>query len=123
VANALKFSNPDRPLSIRVFSERRSSKVQISIADNGIGIDPNIGTAFLVCFERLSPSGNSVGTGIGLAIVKRSVEKWAALSASTPLRVWDAPFGLNYRRLRKKNLSPNGSSRDMNGFDLDCSQL
>lgn len=75
MANALKFSNPDRALRIRVSSERKSSNVRICIADNGIGIDPKYRERIFGVFERLSSSGNSVGTGIGLAIVKRSVEK------------------------------------------------
>ena len=44
------------------------------IIDNGIGIDPRYRERIFGVFERLSPADNP-GTGIGLAIVKRSVEK------------------------------------------------
>ena len=86
MANALKFSNSGRSLRIHVFSERKSPSVQICVADNGIGIDPKYRERIFGVFERLSSSGNSVGTGIGLAIVKRSVEKMGGVVGvdSTP---------------------------------------
>lgn len=75
VANALKFSSPDRQLSVRILSEKEGSNVRISVADNGIGIDPRFRERIFGVFERLSPQDSPTGTGIGLAIVKRSVEK------------------------------------------------
>jgi len=45
------------------------------VIDNGIGIDPRYRDRIFGVFERLSPQDNPTGTGIGLAIVKRSVEK------------------------------------------------
>jgi signal transduction histidine kinase len=73
LANALKFAHPDRVPSIRIHSERRRSNVRISVTDNGIGVDPKYANRIFGVFERLG--SNSAGTGIGLAIVKRSVEK------------------------------------------------
>jgi signal transduction histidine kinase len=75
IANALKFADPDRPLRIRICSEKEPPDVRISVIDNGIGIDPRFRERIFGVFERLSPAGNPTGTGIGLAIVKRSVEK------------------------------------------------
>jgi signal transduction histidine kinase len=75
VANALKFSSPDRRLSLRICSEKEPPNVRISVIDNGIGIDPRYCERIFGVFERLSPQDNPTGTGIGLAIVKRSVEK------------------------------------------------
>jgi len=75
VANALKFSNPDRRLCLRICSEKEPPNVRISVVDNGIGIDPRFRERIFGVFERLSPQDNPTGTGIGLAIVKRSVEK------------------------------------------------
>ena len=43
--------------------------------DNGIGIDPRYRQRIFGVFERLSPPDNPASTGIGLALVKRSVEK------------------------------------------------
>jgi len=76
MANALKFADPNRPPQIQISSERKPPKVRISVTDNGIGIDPRYRDRIFGVFQRLSSGGSpSVGTGIGLAIVKRSVEK------------------------------------------------
>ncbi len=75
VANALKFSSPGRPPDVRIRSEKESSNVRISVIDNGIGIDSRFRERIFGVFERLSPTDNPNGTGIGLAIVKRSIEK------------------------------------------------
>jgi signal transduction histidine kinase len=75
MANALKFSDPDRPLRIHVSSENKPSNVRVSVRDNGIGIDPKYRDRIFGIFERLSFAENSIGTGVGLAIVKRSVER------------------------------------------------
>jgi signal transduction histidine kinase len=74
-ANALKFTHANRRLCIRIFSERKSLNVRVCVADNGIGIDPKYQERIFGVFERLSSGGSPVSTGIGLAIVKRSVEK------------------------------------------------
>ncbi len=75
VANALKFSRPDRRLCVRICSEKEPPNVRVSVVDNGIGIDSRYCERIFGVFERLSPQDNRTGTGIGLAIVKRSVEK------------------------------------------------
>ena len=75
IANAFKFSNPARPPVVRITSEKKLPNVQVAVVDNGIGIEPRYRDLVFGVFERLSPSDNPTGTGIGLAIVKRSVEK------------------------------------------------
>jgi len=75
MANALQFSDPQRRLQIQISSEQKAPKVRISVTDNGIGLDTKYRDRIFGVFERLSSGSQSVGTGIGLAIVKRSVEK------------------------------------------------
>ena len=75
VANAVKFSDPNRPLRLRIRADEEPPNVRISVIDNGIGIEPRFRERIFGVFERLSPADNPNGTGIGLAIVKRSVEK------------------------------------------------
>lgn len=75
IANALKFAHPARPPRVHITSEKKGAKVRISVEDNGIGLDPKYRDRIFGVFERLSAGSNAVGTGIGLAIVKRSVEK------------------------------------------------
>ncbi len=79
VENAVKYRSPDRTLRIGVSS--RSSDVgdepwwRITIGDNGIGIDPERSDEVFTMFGRLEPSSELPGTGVGLAFVKRVVER------------------------------------------------
>jgi signal transduction histidine kinase len=77
MANALRFSDPQRPPRIKISSERKTKmpNIQISVADNGIGLDTKYRDRIFGVFERLTSGSQGTGTGIGLAIVKRSVEK------------------------------------------------
>lgn len=75
VENALKFTQPGRSPVIQISSERRNGDIRVSVEDNGVGIDPKYRDRIFGVFQRLSATGNSADTGIGLAIVKRSVEK------------------------------------------------
>lgn len=75
LGNALKFSHPERPPRIHILSERKGSIVRVCVEDNGVGLDPKYRERIFGVFERLYPTGSPMGTGIGLAIVKRSVEK------------------------------------------------
>lgn len=75
VGNALKFAHPERLPRVHITSERKGPNVRVSVEDNGIGLDPKYRDRIFGVFERLSTGGNAIGTGIGLAIVKRSVEK------------------------------------------------
>lgn len=72
--NALKFCrNEDRP-HITVSSEVRGDCIRVWVADNGVGIDPAHHQRIFGIFERVDFS-NTPGTGIGLAIAKKAVER------------------------------------------------
>ncbi len=74
LSNALKFSgNP--PVEIEISVEEREEEWQISITDNGIGIDPKAAQRIFVMFQRLHTDDEIPGTGIGLAICKRIVDR------------------------------------------------
>lgn len=75
LGNALKFAHPERPPRIHIWSERKGVNVRVCVEDNGVGLDPKYRDRIFGVFERLYPTGSPTGTGIGLAIVKRSVEK------------------------------------------------
>ncbi|MCG8470187.1 MAG: ATP-binding protein [Gemmatimonadetes bacterium] len=74
LANAIKFRG-DRPLEIHVGVQQRPGEWQISVRDNGIGIDPEYRTRVFEIFQRLHAPDEHEGTGIGLAICKRIVER------------------------------------------------
>lgn len=74
LSNALKFRRRGVPLRIRVYSERRDDRLRVTVEDNGIGIDPRHRDKVFKMFERLN-TGDYSGTGVGLAIVSKAVER------------------------------------------------
>jgi signal transduction histidine kinase len=75
LSNAAKFSKPDRPCEIRIHTESETGFVTIWFEDNGIGIDPAHHNRIFEMFGRVHPDQVYEGTGIGLAIVKKAVER------------------------------------------------
>ena len=75
IANALKFSRPGVPPKITIRTTNRNEFVQISVQDNGIGIAPEHHGRIFRVFERLHGVNKFPGTGIGLAMVKKGVER------------------------------------------------
>jgi PAS domain S-box-containing protein len=73
--NALKYRDPSRPLRIRVWAVEDEGRWSISVADNGIGLSPEFGERIFLIFQRLHTRDRFEGTGIGLAICKRIVER------------------------------------------------
>jgi PAS domain S-box-containing protein len=73
LSNAVKFVPPGTKPHIRIFTERVDSRTRLSIRDNGIGIAPEHQGRVFGLFERLSH--HFEGTGIGLAIVQKAVQK------------------------------------------------
>ena len=74
IGNALKFHGPAKPV-VRVHSERRDEEWLFAVADNGMGIEPTNAERIFAMFERLQPSDDFPGTGIGLAICRKIVER------------------------------------------------
>ncbi len=73
--NAIKFVAPGVEPRVRIWAERKGAFVRLWVEDNGIGIDPaHVGRLFKV-FERLHPPQDYPGTGIGLAIVRRVMDR------------------------------------------------
>jgi signal transduction histidine kinase len=75
LANGMKFVPPERSPTIRVRAERRDGFVRCWIEDNGIGIAPEHHERVFRIFERLHRTEDYPGTGIGLAIVRKGVER------------------------------------------------
>ena len=75
VSNALKFHTPGIPLVVHVSARMHGRDWLFSIRDNGIGIEPQYFERIFVLFQRLHTRGEYPGTGIGLAICKKVVDR------------------------------------------------
>ena len=74
LSNALKFSGSP-PAEIHLAAEEGEDEWRISVQDNGIGIDPEAADRIFVMFQRLHTEREIPGTGIGLAICKRIIDR------------------------------------------------
>jgi PAS domain S-box-containing protein len=74
LANAMKFRREDPP-KIHVSARQERAGWVLSVSDNGIGIDPQYFTRLFGVFQRLHTRREYPGTGIGLAICKRIIER------------------------------------------------
>ena len=75
VENAVKYRDKDTPPEIHVQADAVGEGVVFSVRDNGIGIDPQFFNRIFVIFQRLHGRNEYSGTGIGLAVCKRIVER------------------------------------------------
>jgi PAS domain S-box-containing protein len=74
ISNAIKYRKTDEAPQIHVSAEQREDECVISVRDNGIGIHPKYRDRIFGVFKRLH-GAEIPGTGIGLAICKRIVER------------------------------------------------
>ncbi|MDN5933207.1 MAG: ATP-binding protein, partial [Pseudonocardia sp.] len=74
IGNGLKFHRDGVPPVVRVSGERRGDHVEITVVDNGIGIDADYADKVFVIFQRLHARDVYPGTGIGLSLAKKIVE-------------------------------------------------
>ena len=94
LSNAMKFRAPDRAPLVRLYAERTNDqRIRLCVEDNGIGIESKYHARVFRVFERLHDDNEFPGTGIGLAIVRRGVERLGGVvgvEAATPhgCRFW-----------------------------------
>jgi signal transduction histidine kinase len=82
--NAMKFADASRPPQIQVSAERVNDGWLVKTADNGIGIAEAYATKIFAPFQRLHGPDKYPGSGMGLAICKRVVERHGGA-------IWTAP--------------------------------
>jgi len=75
ISNAIKFRGKDVTPQIRITSEIREKDYLIGVSDNGIGIKPEYKERIFVIFQRLHARTEYEGTGIGLAICHKIVQR------------------------------------------------
>ncbi len=74
IGNAIRYRSPQPP-QIHVAAERYGDQSKFSVRDNGIGIDPQYKEQIFGMFKRLHSAAEYPGTGMGLAICQRIVER------------------------------------------------
>jgi PAS domain S-box-containing protein len=75
IGNALKYSKADVAVKINIAVTEFNDQWQFSISDNGIGISPEYFHKIFVIFQRLHNRDAYSGSGIGLAVTKKVIEK------------------------------------------------
>ncbi len=74
IFNGIKFHNEEAP-KIHIAAKKKASEWVFSVQDNGIGIDPQYSEKIFEIFKRLHTKEKYPGTGIGLSICKRIIER------------------------------------------------
>jgi light-regulated signal transduction histidine kinase (bacteriophytochrome) len=75
IGNALKFRRPEVAPHVRVWSRPLGHAFEIAVEDNGIGFDEKYLDRIFTIFQRLHGRGEYEGTGVGLAVCRRIVER------------------------------------------------
>jgi len=76
VGNAIKYRSEDRAPAVHIAAECQDRQRVFTVRDNGIGIQPEFKEQIFGLFSRLHNSDRYSGTGIGLAICQRIVERY-----------------------------------------------
>ncbi|MEO8100269.1 MAG: PAS domain S-box protein [Acidobacteriota bacterium] len=76
IANGVKYRSPDQPPMIHISAGTQGASLLFSVKDNGIGIDPEYKERIFGVFKRLHTNDEYPGTGIGLAICQRILDRY-----------------------------------------------
>lgn len=106
LSNAVKFVPPERIPEVRVRAEERGEFARVWIEDNGVGIPEGQEERIFRVFERLSQSDDRPGTGIGLAIARRGMERIGGRCGVERLSDQGSAFWIEAMKERRKAKRP-----------------
>ncbi|MDO9224505.1 MAG: PAS domain S-box protein [Pseudomonadota bacterium] len=75
IDNALKFTRDSQPPKLTIRGESGDNSTRLSVADNGIGFDMRFHDRIFEIFQRLQRAEEYPGTGVGLAIVRKAMQR------------------------------------------------
>src|SRR5262249_49167936 len=75
LANAVKYTRPRDPAEVRVFAIEQDDEIIFGVADNGVGFNMEYIDKLFGVFQRLHTASEFEGTGVGLANVRRIVQR------------------------------------------------
>src|ERR1700761_7669189 len=78
IGNAVKYSSDERPATVHIEGRATDGECHYTIADTGLGIAPDDIPRIFDLFSRMKNVGHIEGSGVGLAIVKRIIERHRA---------------------------------------------
>ncbi|MGO8701318.1 MAG: sensor histidine kinase [Limisphaerales bacterium] len=110
ISNATKFVAPGVTPQVRIRTESRGPQVRLWIEDNGIGIDPTYHRKIFNMFERVGDLHRYEGTGIGLAIVHRAVQRMGGACGVESSRGEGSRFWLDLLPVTPPGETPNNHS-------------
>ena len=108
IANAIKFRREGTSPQVHIGVEDGPEAVTVSVQDNGIGIDPQYSERIFTLFQRLHGKDKFKGTGIGLAICKKIVERHGG-------RIWvESQPGEGSKFILTLSKHPEGDTQEWN---------
>ncbi len=75
ISNAVKFRSKEESPRVHIAAEEKQNQWLFSVRDNGIGIDPQFHNRIFAIFQRLNTKEEYPGSGVGLSICRRVVER------------------------------------------------
>ncbi len=108
LSNAVKFVPPEREPEVRVHAEESDDHVRLWIEDNGIGIPEGQEERIFRVFERLTEGGDHPGTGIGLAIVRRGMQRIGGSAGVEHRDEGGSAFWIELPKVRRRAWRPWG---------------
>jgi two-component system CheB/CheR fusion protein len=109
ISNAVKFVAPETRPRVTIRAEEQDSNVRIWVEDNGIGVSPEQQARIFRIFERGEPR-KYPGTGIGLAIVRKSVERMGGETGVDSEPGMGSRFWIQLKRAETHSAEPKGEA-------------